>query len=516
MKHIIVTLLLTVGMSAYAGAAIVDINVSNATSAAATISWITDDEATGLVHYSTHPALSNYLTAYDARGEAFEGYTHYVEITGLNKETTYYFEVISGGEVGDNNGNYYTLRTMKEALYTPCTLYGFVKHSNDTPAVDAIVYLRLIHAGVESYYLSKLIPSNGSFLFDMKAARSKNTNTVFSSIDHGDPIFLRAVYDTHDEVSLNLACEGCAKTCGTLILASSPASTTSITPTTAPTTIPAPTTVPVEPSTTSTASLGPKTTTTTTIPLLPTTTTARSTTTTLIPLPACEVTINPLTANVLPRETVTFTASTRCEGKLVEGVYRWYVDSTQGSAIDENGLYSAGSVTETVTITVMDTAHGDASATAVVTVSALWPMAYEEMWGAERDAKLHLLRSFRDEVLAGNEVGREYIEMLYSNSFEILILLLQYPSLVQETKIVIDEIVPGICSVLNGDELVLAEKQAADVESLLDHYAIKASPALSIAIERVKSSIGKGGALLEPRTAKRRIQQQGLLKHRTN
>ena len=105
MKKIALALTIGLIMSNYTGAAIQDIQVSNNTRAAATISWITDNKATGEVHYSENPLLSNPTTAYDVRGQAFEGCTHYVEIENLDKETTYYFEVLSGSELDNDSGD---------------------------------------------------------------------------------------------------------------------------------------------------------------------------------------------------------------------------------------------------------------------------------------------------------------------------------------------------------------------------------------------------------------------------
>ena len=84
-----------------AEATIHDIMVSNNTNARVHISWITNDTTTGEVHYSHNPDLSSPSTAYDTRGQSFEGCTHYVEIKNLAKETTYYFKVRSS-DVEDN------------------------------------------------------------------------------------------------------------------------------------------------------------------------------------------------------------------------------------------------------------------------------------------------------------------------------------------------------------------------------------------------------------------------------
>ena len=493
MKKIVCALVISLIIPTFAGAAIQDIQVSNNTSIAVTISWTTDSDTRGEVHYSENPGLSNPSTAYDDRdvkGQAFMGCTHYINITNLKKETTYYFEVVSGDEVDDNNGSYHTFKTMKEALYTPCTLYGFVKREDGTtPAENAIVYLWLTHGGADSYPLSKLIPSDGSFVFDIKAARSVVTDNVFPSIDTGDPIHLKAVYGGNYDVHSDLLFEGCAHNCGLMTLVYSPSSTTTPTtssttlPTTVPTTTPTttPTTIPIRPTTTSTTTVSSTS-----------TTTELSTTTTLIIKPECEVTISPSSPNVLPWGTLKFSASTSCDKKEVIGIYKWYVDSTSGSRIDENGLYKAGAIAGTDTVTVIDTVNENIEATVVVTISPLWPLAYEDMWGGKKGENLTLLRTFRDEVLADSEVGRDYIFMLYNNSLEILILLIQHPSLSKGVKESIDELLPGIHSLLDDGEMILNKRRLANIESLLTGFEAKASPVLKTAIKKIRRDMREG------------------------
>ena len=98
MRKIILALIISLILATTAKGTIHDIMASNNTSAGVTISWITDDTTTGEVHYSKYPDLSNPSTAYDTRGQVFVECTHYVEIASLDKESTYYFEVVSGSE----------------------------------------------------------------------------------------------------------------------------------------------------------------------------------------------------------------------------------------------------------------------------------------------------------------------------------------------------------------------------------------------------------------------------------
>lgn len=183
-------------------------------------------------------------------------------------------------------------------------------------------------------------------------------------------------------------------------------------------------------------------------------------------------------------------ARTFCDGKAVVGSYVWYVYTSAGSKIDENGLYKAGAVAGTDTVTVIDTLlNNNNVATGMITISPLWPMAYDKMWGDQKGTNLSLLRQFRDDVLAASEVGRDYVFMLYNHSLEILILLLQDPSLIQETTAAIDELLPGITARLNGNEMILSKKQLADFGLLLSRFESKANPELKTAIRKVRKDM---------------------------
>ena len=92
---------------------------------------------------------------------------------------------------------------------------------------------------------------------------------------------------------------------------------------------------------------------------------------------ACEVVISPSSAEVKSGDTVEFEALTTCNGEEVAGTYQWAVLSTTiGSTVNAStGLYTAGTTDAEVTdtIQVTDTAHGNITATALVTVTQVTP-----------------------------------------------------------------------------------------------------------------------------------------------
>ena len=182
MKHIfekpittfaILTLFFGLATGSAFGVAISDIRVSNYSSSSVTISWITDTVTDGSVKYGlSGGALDN--TKGDDRGSITDD-THYVTITGLATETTYDYQVVSGGTSSSTN----SFTTTKVGAGTTYTIYGYVyKQDGSTPAEGAIVYVTVTHSGTTSYYLSKLASSSGYWQLNLGNLKNPSTKEV--------------------------------------------------------------------------------------------------------------------------------------------------------------------------------------------------------------------------------------------------------------------------------------------------------------------------------------------------
>jgi hypothetical protein len=77
----------------------------------ATITWMTDKEAMGVVEYGTTPA-SLLLRA----PESSQSTSHSMVLTPLKAGTNYYFRIRVGEEVFDNNGIPYSFKTMTTVI----------------------------------------------------------------------------------------------------------------------------------------------------------------------------------------------------------------------------------------------------------------------------------------------------------------------------------------------------------------------------------------------------------------
>ncbi len=145
--------------------------------------------------------------------------------------------------------------------------------------------------------------------------------------------------------------------------------------------------------------------------------------------------------------------------------------------------------TTTSTTGMTTTSINSTSSSTTSSVLQFWPLLYDEMWGNKKDQNLFLLRDFRRVILINTEVGREYVFILYDNSFEIAVLLLQDVSLIELASAVANGILLSMESLLYNDEMIMDQKTIDDFESLLNHFESKASLKLKIAIKKIKKDI---------------------------
>ncbi|MEW6095662.1 MAG: Ig-like domain-containing protein [bacterium] len=110
------------------------------------ISWITDVVGTGAIKYGTNPNNLDKI-AYDERGEGVEDDVHHIKVTqGVSPNTSYYYDIISGGVTYDNGGSHYTITTGPEWIppNVENPAYGtIIKSGAPVQNQSCIVYLRL-------------------------------------------------------------------------------------------------------------------------------------------------------------------------------------------------------------------------------------------------------------------------------------------------------------------------------------------------------------------------------------
>jgi len=188
LKALTLTCLAIVLTFSSALAQISNLQVSNLTSSSATITWTTPDSSDGCVNYGLATnALED--ASCDTRPDDD---VHCVEITGLSTNTTYYFEVLSGGITDNNGGAYYAFSTADVGSGAPSVVFGWVMLSDGTsPAFGTIVTLQVKSNGVLSYPLSRLTYPNGVWSLNLGNLKNPTDGTVLA-YDAGDTIFIHA------------------------------------------------------------------------------------------------------------------------------------------------------------------------------------------------------------------------------------------------------------------------------------------------------------------------------------
>ena len=111
----------------------------------------------------------------------------------------------------------------------------------------------------------------------------------------------------------------------------------------------------------------------------------------------------------------------------------------------------------------------------------------------EGDAEiLTVLWNFRDEVLQKTDSGRNYINLFYQNSPEIISIFIAHPEIKIQTANALKEMLPYAVSLLNGDEIVIEQGLIDEIEFISDCISAKASPTLAETIMRLIKELKQG------------------------
>ena len=155
-----------------------NVRIANIGSGGYTVSWTSDVPVTGFLKYSDNPTRLT-LPAGDTRdqisGTTNQYTTHYVDVTGLSADKTYYFEIGSGSQTYNDGGRPYQVRTTLQAAAPPeDVISGKIVTAGGTGAGGAMVYAEITGAQT----LSTLTNTDGSWRIALSNARNAGGNFV--------------------------------------------------------------------------------------------------------------------------------------------------------------------------------------------------------------------------------------------------------------------------------------------------------------------------------------------------
>ena len=162
-----------------------EIEVTNLTGTSATISWVTTSlQTVGYVKYGATNDLDE--VAFDKRdaGEASGEYTlHYVELTNLVPNTTYYYAIIVGGTEYTRNGNPYDFQTgpILETVRTPVPIKGEV--DDPTGGTEELIVFMYARKGSAISNRVSVLTSNKRYTFDLTNLRTVDLSSAFTDFE---------------------------------------------------------------------------------------------------------------------------------------------------------------------------------------------------------------------------------------------------------------------------------------------------------------------------------------------
>jgi len=129
------------------------LEATNITVASAAVCWVTDGKSLSNwveLRAAGSDSVSRFYDEYAAAD-----YVHFVIITDLMPDTEFKFRVGSDSLVWDNNGTWYSFKTLQSAAYvTPMSIYGKAADTENNPLDRVLIRIRIKRQG-DDYSLSR-------------------------------------------------------------------------------------------------------------------------------------------------------------------------------------------------------------------------------------------------------------------------------------------------------------------------------------------------------------------------
>ncbi|MCE5273128.1 T9SS type A sorting domain-containing protein [bacterium] len=154
-----------------ASATLRGLTLTDVTSSAATLSWLTDVNGKALVRYGKAGESLNQTAEFDSK--SLDGAMRMVQLLKLEAETEYNYEVVINGTTYNNNGQPFTFTSAKVGTGLPYTVFGRLLDESGNPLSKALVYVELKNKDEVSLPLLAVTDAKG--YWDINLANFKKT-----------------------------------------------------------------------------------------------------------------------------------------------------------------------------------------------------------------------------------------------------------------------------------------------------------------------------------------------------
>ncbi len=166
------------------------VRISNISSSSVVVSWVADEKCIGTVNYGI--TIDN-LSLSETDNSLKENCVIMVELKNLEANTTYYFEIVSGNILDNNNGLYFRTTEVGEISMPSRTLGGHVLLDNGENADGTMVYVTVEHDGINSAPLSCMV-FNGCWMVELANLKHEDgtafgwevNDTLYIEIEGGE------------------------------------------------------------------------------------------------------------------------------------------------------------------------------------------------------------------------------------------------------------------------------------------------------------------------------------------
>ncbi len=157
------------------------ITLANVTENSFTVSWISSALEEGSVLYgeSADDISNEALDTRDNLVTKGRYYTHHVTVTGLTPETTYYYEIQSGGELYNDGGYPYELLTP-ETESSPPAFYAVIGEISGSAKADSTIIAKITGTGGQSSLVSTDVGSDGTWSLSLGGVRTQDYTDYFT------------------------------------------------------------------------------------------------------------------------------------------------------------------------------------------------------------------------------------------------------------------------------------------------------------------------------------------------